>query len=239
MVSRCRNLLTWPKPTEIPVAHIALKYVIFSQLLGEPHTRTEVIETLKQCVKKVETLNWETLLLTITVWEQSESASSSQMMFSLLKEVIRELVESGVNEENEDFIMAAFILGRHCCLISPQNFSRYEKWYAKMFENEQTSPANTCTTFEYLAKVLTSWVPFEPPCFLQVHAAYWPFIPQGMRHVWNDYVSVSKARITEFNEIEQAMGYEPNPNNPVRISRLGKRLVCDPAYIVGRITLVR
>jgi len=161
-------------------------------------------------------INWESLLLLITVAKVEEEQYSSTGLFQLLKEIIRDLMTSGLTEKREREVLGAFILARHCCLISPQNFERYEKWYVGIFGNENTSPAKTPEALIFLAAVLSACVPNEPVCFLQVHATYWPFVLPGMRSIWSDYVGLSKARISEYNEIEQAMEYEPNPNNPVK-----------------------
>lgn len=173
-------------------------------------------------------INWGTLLILTTILGKvEEERHSTTKVFPLLKEIIRELIVSGLSEKLEVEISAAFVLARHCSLISPEKFSRYVQWYVRAFGNETTSPANTPESFAYLAAVLSSWVPDEPICFLQVHATYWPYFPRGMRSVWSEYIDLSKSRILVYNDFEEAMAYEPNRNNPVsnRLKLLWKNLM--------------
>lgn len=159
-------------------------------------------------------IHWDRLLLMLTEWERIKSFEA----MSLVKDLIKSLMSKGLHSESESDLLAAFILARHCSLVAPKIFSRYEKWYTNMFESEMYSPAKEPSTFRFLTKVLTKWVPVEPPCFLQVQATFWPFIPPSCRTLWSDYVSLAKIRITEYNEVESAMEWEPNPNNPVCIA---------------------
>jgi len=203
------------KIAEIGVGNRSLAETI-SMLIGEPQTKKEVMASIEKNLQEPEKLNWEYLLATITVWEERDFTSLRIM--SLLRAKVKALLILSLTEENESKFLASLIIARHCCLISPQKFSRYEEWYTSLFEKEFTTCAGELKTFKFFINTLTELVPIEPTCFLQVHATYPPFIPVGGDELWALYLALAKSRITEYNEVEAAMDYEPNenPQDPVQ-----------------------
>ncbi|ODM91106.1 Fanconi anemia group A protein [Orchesella cincta] len=168
----------------------------------------EIVSTILQTAD----FNWEILLFLITVWIKEKEKNAT----TLLKDAIKSLIRDGLLKRNENDVTTGFILARHCSLVASTFFSRYEKWFTNMFESGMYSPANDAETFTFLTEMLTSWLPNEPSCFLHVHATFWPFVPKGCRETWNDYISLAKVRISEYKEVEEAMQFEPNLNDPIQ-----------------------
>lgn len=165
--------------------------------------------------------NWDRILLLITEWLRLVGFEAA----SMLKDIIKNFLREGVSSQNEELVSLAFILARHGALVSPpaqKIFPRYEVWYSEMF-CESHSPAKDLDSFRFLSNILKGWIPFEPSCFLQVQATFWPFIPKvdECRGMWKLYVDLAKVRMTEYIEVEEAMALEPDLSNPV-----GKRLLC-------------
>lgn len=158
-----------------------------------------------------EKFNWEKLLLFTSIWIQERQKTAATLLGDFIKGHLRE----GLVAQKESVVISSFVLARHCALIAPEVFSRYVNWYTNMFQSETYSPANDSETFTYLTSLLTKWVPLEPYCFLLPHTSYRPFVPNGCREIWNEYVALAKSRIAEYKEVEEAMEFEPNPNDPV------------------------
>lgn len=175
--------------------------------------RTNDIFEIINAVLATSNFNWEVFLVFITVWVQEKQTAAA----SLLKDLIKTLIRNGLVSKDENDVIKGFIIARHCSIIAPEAFSRYEHWFKNMFHSETFSVANEPETFSFLVEMLTKWLPTEPSCFLSAHITFWPFTPKGCRDIWTVYVSSAKERITEYQEVEEAMEYEPNPNDPVRI----------------------
>jgi len=173
-----------------------------------------VLEIVKQSIRSP-LRNWDKILRIITEWiNRSEYEATSN-----IKKIIKNLIVQGLLSQDTENVSLAFILARHCSLVAPKIFSRYEKWYSDMFDSEHYSLAKEAEHFKFLTNLLSQWIPFEPSCFLQVQATFWPYIPSECRTLWSDYVSLAKVRVAEYNEVESAMEFEPNSSgNPVRNS---------------------
>ncbi|CAG7718338.1 unnamed protein product [Allacma fusca] len=193
-----------------------LKVDTINMFIGVPQSPIKVVQAIMEKIRKAELINWENTLLTVTLWEKLYNDDVEALRF--LKDNIKKLMVEGLNENRPDKVSASFILARHCSLIAPNTFFRYEKWYNSIFAKEQASPIRELHIFSFFTDFLTHWIPIEPPCFLQVQATYWPYIPQaaGCRTVWSEYVSAAKARIQEYNELEGLMELELNANNPLQ-----------------------
>lgn len=171
---------------------------------------TEIMNLITTALTSAD-FNWEMLLYLISVLIQEKQTSATPA----LKELSKSLIRNGLENKDENSVMDGFIIARHCSLIASEAFSRYEKWFTNTFESEVYSPAKEPEAFNFFTEVLTKWVTVEPSCFLHVHTTFWPFIPKGCRGEWSDYLALARVRITEYNEVEEAMEYEPNPNDPV------------------------
>jgi hypothetical protein len=182
-------------------------------MIDTPITASDVIGVISKSIKSG-ARNWDKILRIITAWINKVEYEAT----SAMKDIIKDLMRLGLSSKDEEKVFLAFIFARHCSLVAPKIFSRYEKWYSHMFESEMYSPAKDLDSFQFLANLLIQWIPFEPSCFLQVQATFWPYIPAGGRCFWSDYVSLAKVRVAEYNEVEDAMEFEPNPNNPVSIT---------------------
>lgn len=184
--------------------------VIYLQMINSSLSINNVIDIITSTFENP-SFSWEVLLNFITVWIQVKETNAT----AAIKDFIKKKIRNGVAQMIENDVLIGFILARHCSLVASSFFSRYEKWFLNLFESETYSPANDPDTFDYLCGVLTEWVPIEPSCFLHVHSTFWPFIPKGCREKWHDYLSIVKSRISEFKEIEEAMEFQPNTNDPV------------------------
>ncbi|CAL8100703.1 unnamed protein product [Orchesella dallaii] len=184
---------------------------MMTRIIRSAASSVNVMQIISDILKTTD-FNWEMLMYLITIWIKEKESNAT----TLLKDRIKSLIRDGLLERNENDITSGFILARHCSLVASMVFSRYEKWFTNMFESQIYSPANDINTFTFLTDVLTKWLPNEPSCFLHVHATFWPFIPKGCRETWNVYISLAKVRISEYKEVEEAMEFEPNLNNPVQ-----------------------
>lgn len=158
-------------------------------------------------------LSWEYFLHFLSKYFKVNSSSHA-----CLKDLIKSLIRNGLSSKDSGELAKGFILARHCSIIATEGdqFPRYGNWFMNTFQGENHSLAKDPDQFVFFVETLSKWVQVEPSVFLTNHTTIWPFIPKGCRDLWSEYLTIAKIRIQEYREVEDAMEYEPNPNDPIQ-----------------------
>ena len=120
-----------------------------------------------------------------------------------LKDLIDKLIQNSLDADKggEVIFEIAMITVRQASQeVQNGPLQTYGLWFAQAFGEERTTLiAKSKTRMSNFVKYLTGMVPYETAPFLRTHLSRPPWIPLQSRHIWNDYCSLSRTRLSDLN----------------------------------------
>ena len=143
-------------------------------------------------------LDWKLLTILISVFTKYFENSSCSLISIVEKLIVTSL---DADQFGQITFETAMIIVRQACQESRAGpLQTYGLWFAQTFGDETTSlTANSKQRIIHLVQYLTNMVPHETSACLRAHLARPPWIPSNSRELWNDYSTLSRTRLRDFN----------------------------------------
>ncbi|KAM6223839.1 LOW QUALITY PROTEIN: Fanconi anemia group A protein [Rhynchocyon petersi] len=124
----------------------------------------------------------------------------------LVRDWVAHMVARAFESFDLESLVPAFLIVRQAALEGPTVFPPYVDWFKTTFGSARSPHARSKKAVVFLFTFLSDLVPFEPPQYLKVHILHPPLVPERLRALLTDYVSLARTRLADLKVSIEDMG---------------------------------
>ncbi|XP_006902928.1 PREDICTED: Fanconi anemia group A protein [Elephantulus edwardii] len=124
----------------------------------------------------------------------------------LVTDWVAHLVSRAFESFDLESLVPAFLIVRQAALEGPNMFPPYVDWFKATFGSARGPHAHSKKAVVFLFTFLSDLVPFEGPQYLKVHMLYPPLVPERLRPLLTDYVTLARTRLADLKVSIEDMG---------------------------------
>nr|XP_023413784.1 Fanconi anemia group A protein isoform X1 [Loxodonta africana] len=124
----------------------------------------------------------------------------------LIRGWVARLVARAFESFDSESLVPAFLIVRQAALEGPTMFPPYADWFKATFGSARGPHGRSKKALVFLFTFLSDLVPFEPPQYLKVHMLHPPLVPERLRPLLTDYITLARTRLADLKVSIEDMG---------------------------------
>ncbi|XP_042636658.1 Fanconi anemia group A protein [Orycteropus afer afer] len=124
----------------------------------------------------------------------------------LVRDWVAHLVAGAFERFDLESLVPAFLIVRQAALEGPTVFPPYVDWFKVTFGSARSPHCRSKKALVFLFTFLSDLVPFEAPQYLKVHVLHPPLVPERLRPLLTDYVTLARTRLADLEVSVEDMG---------------------------------
>ncbi|XP_045149506.1 Fanconi anemia group A protein isoform X2 [Echinops telfairi] len=124
----------------------------------------------------------------------------------LVGDWVARLVARAFENFDPESLVPAFLIERQAALEGPVFFPPYADWFKATFGSARGPHRRSKKALVFLFTFLSDLVPFEGPQYLKVHVLHPPLVPERLRPLLSDYVTLARTRLADLKVSIEDMG---------------------------------
>ncbi|XP_006860319.1 PREDICTED: Fanconi anemia group A protein [Chrysochloris asiatica] len=124
----------------------------------------------------------------------------------LIGDWVARLVAHAFESFDLESLVPAFLIVRQAALEGPTVFPPYADWFKASFGSARGPHSRSKKSLLFLFTFLSDLVPFEDPQYLKVHVLHPPLVPERLRPLLADYVTLARTRLADLKVSIEDMG---------------------------------
>ncbi|XP_075393069.1 Fanconi anemia group A protein isoform X2 [Tenrec ecaudatus] len=124
----------------------------------------------------------------------------------LIGDWVARLVARAFENFDPESLVPAFLIERQAALEGPVFFPTYADWFKATFGSARGPHGRSKKALVFLFTFLSDLVPFEGHQYLKVHVLHPPLVPERLRPLLTDYITLARTRLADLKVSIEDMG---------------------------------